>query len=268
MRALGGVSVLALAWGLACVPESSALAAIRAASVAYEQAAQEATAALNRASLAAGEAAASGAQAMQAAASPAPAPTMAGAAPETPAPAEQTPPTAAAPAAPRERRDINPYDRDIPMTVPLNFNSRVLGELPVVLTRDDRFIVDTAGFKTLIDPLLTPEAQTELATRLQGVTSFAPEEINDTGIQLDYDPEQLAVLVLRIDPTKRTVESLFRGGKPETPGLPPEPFSAYLNSNVSIQRRESTGDVSKPSVFLNGAIRYKRLVFEADVQGR
>ncbi|WOB78613.1 hypothetical protein [Brevundimonas nasdae] len=268
MRALGGVSVLALAWGLACVPESSALAAVRAANAAYQQAAQEATAALNRASLAASEAAASGDQAMQAARPPAPAPTAAAAVPETPAPVEQTPPTASAPAAPRERRDINPYDRDIPMTVPLNFNSRVLGELPVVLTRDDRFIVDTAGFKTLIDPLLTPEAQTELATRLQGVTSFAPEEINDTGIQLDYDPEQLAVLVLRIDPTKRTVESLFRGGKPETPGLPPEPFSAYLNSNVSIQRRESTGDVSKPSVFLNGAIRYKRLVFEADVQGR
>ena len=225
MRALGGVSVVALAWGLACVPESSALAAVRAASAAYQQMAQEATAALNRASLAAGEAA-SGAQAMQAPAPPAPAPTVAGAAPDAPAPVEQTPPTASAPAAPRERRDINPYDRDIPMTVPLNFNSRVLGELPVVLTRDDRFIVDTAGFKTLIDPLLTPEAQTELATRLQGVTSFAPEEINDTGIQLDYDPEQLAVLVLRIDPTKRTVESLFRGGKPETPGLPPEPYSA------------------------------------------
>lgn len=138
MRALGGASVFALAWGLACVPESSALAAIRAASAAYEQAAEDATAALNRASLAAGEAAASGVQAMQAPAQPAPAPTVAGPTPEAPTPVEQTPPTAAAPAAPRERRDINPYDRDIPMTVPLNFNSRVLGELPVVLTRDDR----------------------------------------------------------------------------------------------------------------------------------
>lgn len=166
------------------------------------------------------------------------------------------------------RPNINPYDRDIAMTVPLNFNRRVLGEMPVILTRDDRFIVESAGFRSLIDPLLTPEAQIELAGRLQGIESFAPEEINDTGIQLDYDPDQLAVLVLRIDPTKRSVESLFQGGRPEEPGVAPEDFSAYLNTNLSVQRRQSTGDVTAPSIFLNGAVRYKNLVLEADVQGR
>ncbi|HEY1073867.1 hypothetical protein, partial [Brevundimonas sp.] len=166
------------------------------------------------------------------------------------------------------RPNINPYDRDIAMTVPLNFNRRVLGELPVLLTRDDRFIVDSAGFMALIKPLLTPEAQAELADRLKGVESFAPEEINTTGIQLDYDPEQLAVLVLRIDPTKRTVESLFQGGRPEEAGVAPEDFTAYLNTNLSVSRRQATGDIATPSVFLNGAVRYKNLVFEADVQGR
>ena len=174
---------------------------------------------------------------------------------------------AAAPA-PQTRPNINPYDRDITMTVPLNFNRRVLGEMPVLLTRDDRFIVESAGFRALIDPLLTPEAQEELKARLEGVDSFAPEEINATGISLDYDPDQLAVLVLRIDPTKRSVESLFQGGRPEEPGAAPEDFSAYLNTNLAVSRRQSTGDVTSPSVFLNGAVRYKGLVFEADVQGR
>lgn len=179
-----------------------------------------------------------------------------------------TPQPTAAAAPPQTRPNINPYDRDIAMTVPLNFNRRVLGEMPVVLTRDDRFIVDSAGFRALIDPLLTPEAQEELRLRLEGVDSFAPEEINETGIKLDYDPDQLAVLVLRIDPTKRSVESLFQGGRPEEPGEAPEDFSAYLNSNLAVSRRQSTGDVTSPSVFLNGAVRYKSLVFEADVQGR
>src|SRR5690606_15814684 len=82
------------------------------------------------------------------------------------------------------------------------------------------------------------------------------------------DPDQLAVLVLRIDPTKRSVESLFQGGRPEEPGEAPEDFSAYLNSNLAVSRRQSTGDVTSPSVFLNGAVRYKSLVFEADVHGR
>lgn len=177
--------------------------------------------------------------------------------PDTPAEPAQTP-----------RRNINPYDRDIAMTVPLNFNSRVLGEMPVILTQDDRFLVDARGFQALIDPLLTPEAQAELAARLTGVENFAPEEINATGISLDYDPDQLAVLVLRIDPRRRSVESLFQGGAPEAPGLQPGAFSAYLNTNLALQRRERTGDVSTPSVFLNGAVRYDHLVFEADVQGR
>lgn len=174
----------------------------------------------------------------------------------TAAPAQQT------------RPNINPYDRDIAMTVPLNFNRRVLGEMPVLLTRDDRFIVESAGFRALIDPLLTPEAQEELKAQLEGVESFAPEEINATGISLDYDPDQLAVLLLRIDPTKRSVESLFQGGRPEEPGAAPEDFSAYLNTNMAVSRRQSTGDVTTPSLFLNGAMRYKGLVFEADVQGR
>ncbi len=176
-------------------------------------------------------------------------------------------PTAQEPAAPA-RPNINPYDRDIAITVPLNFNRRVLGELPVLLTRDDRFIVDSASFQVLIRPLLTEEAQADLAASLEGIESFAPEEINATGIQLDYDPEQLAVLVLRIDPTRRLPQVLFQRGRPDAPEQPPEDFSAYLNTNLAVQRRVSTGDIDTPSVFLNGAIRYKSLVFEADVQGR
>lgn len=184
---------------------------------------------------------------------------------EAVAPAPSAP---AAAAAPQTRPNINPYDRDIAMTVPLNFNRRVLGEMPVLLTRDDRFIVESAGFQALIGPLLTPEAQAELKARLEGVESFAPEEINATGISLDYDPDQLAVLLLRIDPTKRSVEFLFQGGRPEEPGAAPEDFSAYLNTNLGVSRRQTTGDVTTPSVFLNGAMRYKGVVLEADVQGR
>lgn len=183
------------------------------------------------------------------------------------APAAAPPVQQVPPAAP-ERPNINPYERDIAITVPLNFNRRVLGELPVLLTRDDRFIVDSAGFQVLIRPLLTEEAQADLAKSLEGVESFAPEEINAAGIQLDYDPEQLAVLVLRIDPTRRLPEMLFRRGRPDEPERPPEDFSAYLNTNLAVQRRQSTGDVDTPSIFLNGAVRYKSLVFEADYQGR
>src|SRR5690606_34518314 len=145
---------------------------------------------------------------------------------------------------------------------------RVLGELPVVLTRDDRFIVNSEGFVRLIGPLLTETARGELEASLAGIETFEPEAINATGIQLDYDPELLAVMVLRIDPRRRVPESLIRGGTPDPPDQGPETFSAYLNTNLSVQRRSSTGDIDRPSVFLNGAVNFGGVVFEADVQGR
>jgi len=158
------------------------------------------------------------------------------------------------PPAQAQRPDINPYDRDIGMTVPLNFNRRVLGELDVLLTRDDRFIVYSEGFKRLIDPLLTEEAQKELAAVLAGLDSFEANQIENSGIRLDYDPGQLAVLVLRIDPSKRSVESLFENGSPEEPGSAPERFSAYLNTNITVAKFHSSSRINDPNVSLNGAL--------------
>lgn len=254
MRVSGGtVSIIALIIAASATDNASALSAARGALDALES---SRTAALNLASAAA--ALPIGQQQQAAAPVQATAPTT----PTPQAPGSQQPPP------PEARTDINPYDRDINLTVPLQFNRRVLGELPVLLTRDDRFIVNSKGFIALLNPLLTQTAQAELAATLAGRDSFDPEAIGSSGIQLDYDPEQLAVLVLRIDPTRRVPESLFRGGTPDPAEQGPENFSAYLNTSLSIQRRQSDGDISTPSVFLNGALRYRGVVFEADVQGR
>ncbi|MBB6427630.1 hypothetical protein [Sphingopyxis sp. JAI128] len=174
----------------------------------------------------------------------------------------------APPTEPTKRADINPYDRDIEITAPLQFNQRILGDLPVLLTRDDRFEVSTTDFRALIDPLLTPEAQAELATILGAKPRFQTEDVAASGIRLEYDPEQLAVLVLRIAPEKRAIEALYQRGEPEAPGDAPEPFSAFLNVNVAASRYSGERGFEKPEVFLNGAIRYQGVVFEADVQGR
>lgn len=183
------------------------------------------------------------------------------------APVAQSAAAAAHDAAQRQI-DINPYDRDIEITAPLQFNRRILGELPVLLTRDDRFEVGSEGFVALIGPLLTPEARAELVTLLGDRPRFLPEDVALSGIRLEYDPEQLAVLVLKIAPEKRSIETLYQEGVDEVPGDPPVPFSAYLNINSTISRLSQTGGVRKPEFFLNGAVRYNNLVFEADGQAR
>lgn len=169
---------------------------------------------------------------------------------------------------PAERPNINPFDRDVEITAPLQFNQRILGELPVLLTKDDRFIIDSNAFFALIGLLLTPEAQEELVTMLSGKPRFSPEDIGPSGIGLEYDPEQLAVLVLRIAPEKRSVEVLYRTSSPETPGDAPLPFSAFLNASAIVSRLSQDGSVRTPELFLNGAVRYENFVLEADGQAR
>ena len=165
------------------------------------------------------------------------------------------------------RPDINPYDRDIEMTVPLTYRGRALGEVPVMLTHDDRFIVYTAGFKKLIDPLLSEDARATLAGQLGARESFTPEDLGAIGIALDYDPGTLSVVVLRIAPEQRALESLFDTPVPqdETPDLLPARFSAFLNLNL-VQSEYWDGDTRLPSVFLNGAMRLGPVVFEGDVE--
>lgn len=166
------------------------------------------------------------------------------------------------------RPNINPFDRDVAMTVPLNFNSRVLGELDVLLTRDDQFFVYSKSFQALIDPLLTDAARQDLEAALAGRESFDAERVTTQGIRLEYDPTLLAVMVLRIDPEKRAIESLYQGGRREEPGDTPEAFSAYVNTTINTVYRHDSSELVKPSLFLNGAIRMAGVVLEADFQGQ
>ncbi len=176
------------------------------------------------------------------------------------------------PAQAAQVRDINPFDRDIELTVPMTFNRRTLGELPVLLTRDDRFVVQTQPFLELLKPLLNEQGQSDLAAALAGREGFEASDLASTGVVLDYDPNALSILVLRIDPSKRTIESVFYAGEAEEPGQPPEDFTAYLNSTVVGFYRSNTAPgqsaTPTPSVFLNGAVRYGATVFEFDFQGR
>lgn len=170
-------------------------------------------------------------------------------------------------AATKDRPRLNPYGRDINITAPLQFNNRILGEVAVLLTQDDRFLVDSQDFLRFVKPLLTPEAEAALARTLEGRPTFEAGVLADAGIWLEYDPDQLALLVIKIDPANRVMESLYETGRAEAPADAPEPFSAYLNSNMVMSYRHADGDAPAPSLFLEGAARFGSVVFEADVQG-
>ena len=123
------------------------------------------------------------------------------------------------PIGPHGRPDINPYDRDIEMTVPLTFQSSNLGDIPMLLTADDRFMLDSATFVKLMNPVLNDEAHAGLSTRLASLPNFGPDDLAQTGVQLTYDPSTLAVVVVEVAAEQRAIRDIFAPPR-DVPQLP------------------------------------------------
>lgn len=181
-------------------------------------------------------------------------------------------PLPGAPAVPlnaQGRPDLNPYDRDIDLTVPLTYRERTLGEVPIHLTADDRYSLATEPFLKLLRPLLNDRARAKLEAALGSGPAFGDDELAGTGISLTYDPSALAVVVVRIGADERAVEFLFPapGRDEDMPDIAPASFSAFLNINVAGMKVWGADDrFLAPSVFLDGAMRFGGLVLEGDAQ--
>lgn len=173
------------------------------------------------------------------------------------------------PLGPHGRPDINPYDRDIDMTVPLTFFNRSLGDVPLRLTADDQYFLESETFLKLIRSVLNPDAYTSLSERIGGMAQFSPDDLGESGISLSYDPSSLSVVVLEVQPEQRAVRNLFAPPRDDLDDVTvfPSRFSAYLNLNV-IQTYiwEGQNNADPPTVSFDGAVRMGRFVFEGDAQ--
>lgn len=170
------------------------------------------------------------------------------------------------PIGPHGRPDINPYDRDIDMTVPLTFLTRSLGDIPMRLTADDRFQLESETFLRLMSTVLNDEAHAELSATLAPLRTFGPDDLAETGVSLTYDPASLAVVVVQVRPDQRAVEDLFAPPRDDLNdvNLAPAALSAYVNVNASQTYLWGAEDQQRPTINLDGAIRFKKIVFEAD----
>lgn len=185
--------------------------------------------------------------------------------PGAPRPVEE-PALPAVPLGPHGRPDINPYDRDIDMTVPLTFLARSLGDIPMRLTADDRFLLDTPIFLRLMRTVLNDEAHAALSATLASKPVFGLDDLAETGVGLTYDPASLAVVVVQVRPDQRAVEDLFAPPRDDLNdvNLAPASLSAYLNLNASQTYIWDADDQQRPTLNLDGALRFGRIVFEGD----
>lgn len=177
--------------------------------------------------------------------------------------------TSALPIGKYGRPDINPYDRDLDMTVPLMFKGRSLGDLPIRLTYDDRLLVDRKAFEAFIGPLLNAKAKAALTAAGNGLDRYESDSLKALGISFEYDPSSLAVVVLTIDPSQRSLQRLFAIDNPgdDRPDLMPATFAGFLNLDTFYSYSwEDPSRNGPPTVAFNGALRYAGIVFEGDAQ--
>lgn len=166
------------------------------------------------------------------------------------------------------RPDINPYDRDIDMTVPLTFQNRTLGDVPLRLTADDRFKIESETFLKLMVPLLNEAARADLSAKIGMPGYFGPEDLDKTGVQLTYDPASLAVVVVEVAPEQRATQDLFAPPKDDINDVSLEPanFSAFLNLSVAGTYFWEGSEFIPPTINIDGAVRVGSVVFEGDAQ--
>ena len=172
------------------------------------------------------------------------------------------------PIGPHGRPDINPYDRDIEMTVPLTFQSSSLGDIPMLLTADDRFLIESATFLRLMQPVLNEDAHAELSSRLVPLPNFGPDDLGKTGVQLTYDPSTLAVVVVEVSAEQRAIKDIFAPPREDANDvtLQPAGFSAFLNLSAIQSYLWEGGQADPPTINFDGAVRLGRFVFEGDAQ--
>ncbi|KGB54552.1 hypothetical protein FG91_01953 [Sphingopyxis sp. LC81] len=187
--------------------------------------------------------------------------------PMVPVPAP-TPVTPQLPIGEHGRPDINPYNRDIDMTVPLTFLNRSLGDIPMRMTADDRFLLESETFLRLMRPILNDAAHGALAGHLQNLTQFGPDDLQKTGVALNYDPSTLAVVVVEVTPEQRAIQNLFAPPRNDANEvtLQPAGFSGFLNLNVIQTKVWEAESTDPPTVNFDGAVRVGDIVFEGDAQ--
>jgi outer membrane usher protein len=154
------------------------------------------------------------------------------------------------------------------MTVPLTFQNRTLGEIPLRLTADDRFLLESETFIRLMKSILNDPAHVELTNKLSSLTQFGEEDLDQTGVRLTYDPSTLAVVVVEVSPEQRAISNLFAPPRDDTNDISLEPasLSGYLNLSVLGTYIWEGSQLDPPTINFDGAVRLGPVVFEGDAQ--
>ena len=166
---------------------------------------------------------------------------------------------------------INPYQRDIDLTVNIDFFGRDLGEVPMHMTKDGRITIASPAIVRAFKPFLNLAGQTRLAAAMKDLAAIDPAALQPLGIAMHFDGNAVLLEVTAIDPALRVALPLYdtpNGRSDQETTALPAGFSAFLNTSIVESRiwKGNNPGFQDPSVFFSSAIRAGPFVVEGEGQ--
>lgn len=172
----------------------------------------------------------------------------------------QVAPTATPPDAGRAARDA------VTMSVPLIWDSQVLGEVIVQAASDGSVAIESQSFRNELGPVLNEAGVQRLAEVIGGDPFVVPAELEAGGFAVSFNMAGLELVVAAINPDLRPIQRIgYEDIAQEQlqPNIEAASFSAYMNIGANL-RYGPEGGIRPPDIFLFGASRYKDVVLEFD----
>ena len=167
-----------------------------------------------------------------------------------------------------EQIDLNPTARDIRLTVSAVDGPVMLGDVPVVVTSDDRLRIASRRILDLLAEVVDADRLRAIEGAILVPREISIEEFEASGIGLRFDPRKLTLEFIVPSEMRASrnlqVSALDRGRVGDF--LAPEDFSAYLNIRGALDYVEDgprTGFL-EPTFFLDGAARLGDVVLESE----
>jgi outer membrane usher protein len=164
--------------------------------------------------------------------------------------------------------DLNPTARDIRLTVSAVDGRVMLGEVPVMVTADDRLRIASRRVLDLLAETVDADRLRAIEGAILAPREISAEEFEASGIGLRFDPQRLTLEFLVPSEMRATrnlqVSALDRARVGEF--FQPENFSAYLNIRGAldyVSDGPATG-FQEPTFFLDGAARLGDVVLESE----
>lgn len=164
--------------------------------------------------------------------------------------------------------DLNPTARDIRLTISAVDGPVILGDVPVVVTADDRLRIASRRVLDLLAEAVDADRLRAIEGTILVPREISIEEFEASGIGLRFDPRKLTLEFVVPSEMRATrnlqVSALDRGRIGDF--LAPEDFSAYLNIRGALDYVSDgplTG-LQEPTIFLDGAARLGDVVIESE----